>query len=368
MSAFSGVMSALLPALVALAYIDSATATTHASVRPGHPCARRIPGHFKGQHVYETAVRELTITKSVASATFLEVSSRSARDPLGAQSSCYMTWALNATKSKNVSFGVVNAWHGSSAVSMKQPSSMISLIDNVGKGDYQLAWAYYVRRYGLWNRVTKVIRDDPNAAARFADKSVDFVYITLSGEQHPKDLLEQWWPKLRQGGRMCGGDSSAPSVQKATAEFFSSSGSEVAVLPEIGSPVRPLPSSQWCAYKSSTSSMAVLTVKKKQKKAKEAFEPLERSSKHTSSMVPAAPTATTSFSTSGGAKKKKKAASLTSAPLPSATPDVSSSSLTRSGTKKKKKDATTPSTTSTPSPSAAAASAPHAKTKKTKVF
>ena len=130
-----------------------------------------------------------------------------------------MTWALNATKSKNVSFGVVNAWHGSSAVSMKQPSSMISLIDNVGKGDYQLAWAYYVRRYGLWNRVTKVIRDDPNAAARFADKSVDFVYITLSGEQHPKDLLEQWWPKLRQGGRMCGGDSSAPSVQKATAEL-----------------------------------------------------------------------------------------------------------------------------------------------------
>jgi predicted O-methyltransferase YrrM len=59
-----------------------------------------------------------------------------------------------------------------------------------------------------------------DAAARFSDLSLDFVYIDANHEyQHVKDDIAAWEPKVRVGGVVSGHDFHIPDVIRAVKEW-----------------------------------------------------------------------------------------------------------------------------------------------------
>jgi len=72
------------------------------------------------------------------------------------------------------------------------------------------------------------------AAKKFADKSVDLIFI--DGDHRFDEVrgdLIAWWPKVTRGGALCGDDWDWPDVSKAVKEFANCMGEEVLL---IGSP------------------------------------------------------------------------------------------------------------------------------------
>jgi predicted O-methyltransferase YrrM len=61
------------------------------------------------------------------------------------------------------------------------------------------------------------------AASRYADNSLDFVFIDAAHdlESVTKDIAA-WWPKVREGGLLAGHDIDQPGVESAVYNAFGS--------------------------------------------------------------------------------------------------------------------------------------------------
>jgi cephalosporin hydroxylase len=91
----------------------------------------------------------------------------------------------------------------------------------------------------------EIIQDySVNAARRFADGSVDFVYVDAGHKYDDVSSdLAAWWPKVRPGGVMAGDDrcfidpkTKEPSVRRAVEEFFAKHRQDIRI--EDGMPNR----------------------------------------------------------------------------------------------------------------------------------
>jgi predicted O-methyltransferase YrrM len=71
---------------------------------------------------------------------------------------------------------------------------------------------------------SQIIKDfSVSASARFADGSLDFVFIdALHTYEAVKSDIEAWFPKVRSQGVIMGHDISWPGIEQAVAEFGSS--------------------------------------------------------------------------------------------------------------------------------------------------
>jgi hypothetical protein len=102
-------------------------------------------------------------------------------------------------------------------------------------------------------RYVNVIREDSRAAAdRFADESVDFLYVDASHGYHGVlgDLVA-WYPKVKFGGIIAGDDwcfinAGLPDVRRAVLDFFGKAASHLTISPGSGPNERSL---QWSIVK-----------------------------------------------------------------------------------------------------------------------
>lgn len=96
--------------------------------------------------------------------------------------------------------------------------------------------AQFWTRFAASRRFT-LRQSSPNAALRFADASLDFVFIDANHTyEHVRDDIFAWWPKLRAGGIMAGHDygvyrdkTGEWGVARAVNEFAAATHREIAV-------------------------------------------------------------------------------------------------------------------------------------------
>jgi hypothetical protein len=90
------------------------------------------------------------------------------------------------------------------------------------------------KRLGKFGKRSEIIREKSlEAAGKFADESLDFVYIDANHSyQGCFEDISTWWPKLKSGGLIAGDDYINASingtdygVEKAVKEFFEKQGS-----------------------------------------------------------------------------------------------------------------------------------------------
>merc|ERR1719487_1987700 len=63
------------------------------------------------------------------------------------------------------------------------PSDHHAAVMKIGKGDYQLTWAHFVKKYGRWDKIASITRGsskDPSIVGRYWNSSVDFLYLDTS--------------------------------------------------------------------------------------------------------------------------------------------------------------------------------------------
>jgi len=214
-------------------------------------CMQEIPyGMFHGAQVYDAAVRDLSTSEGDSQAIFVELGAF-----LG-QSTCYMSWLL---ENSSATFDVIDFWGSAPPVPREvdkssphdmQPwedslSSWASdettrAVQKYGKGDWQLAWFYYMNKAANMDSIANVVRGSSKDAAvlsRYQDGSVTFLYLDTSHDNNTITELELWWPKIRPGGRMCGDDYEVNAVKEAVSEYFVDSNVDL---------LEPL---QWCVDK-----------------------------------------------------------------------------------------------------------------------
>ena len=224
-------------------------------------CTRNIPGWFKGQGVYNAAVAELG-RHSHDAPLFLEIGAY-----LG-QSACYMTHLLDSL-TLNVTFHIIDFWGSTprqtidgrdikaywpnrtlvdgmarheASIASWAPAIDTRAVMQFGKGDFQLAWAHFVKTFGKWDNIASIIRGsskDVNIVGRYIDNSVNFLYLDTTHDNTTITELELWWPKVKPGGRMCGDDYDKAPVSTSLDRYFSSA----------SLPVTNLPHKQWCVRK-----------------------------------------------------------------------------------------------------------------------
>lgn len=80
---------------------------------------------------------------------------------------------------------------------------------------------YNLEKAGVRDLVIDIKSDSAEAASRFEDKSLDFVFIDAdhSYESVKKDL-KSWLPKVRRGGMLCGHDFCCEGVKTAVNEVL----------------------------------------------------------------------------------------------------------------------------------------------------
>ena len=155
-----------------------------------------IEGWFDFDDIYELALRRCSTRKS---ARFVEVGAYKGR------STCFMAERL-AESGLDVAFDVVDSFAGD---------------DDVGHGDLWPEFAANLERAGLLSRLTAHRRLSVEAAADFADQSLDFVFIDA---RHTYDAASQdlaaWWPKVKPGGLIAGHEYvHSPGVRAAVDAF-----------------------------------------------------------------------------------------------------------------------------------------------------
>ncbi len=155
-----------------------------------------IEGWFDFDDIYELALRRCSARKS---ARFVEVGAYKGR------STCFMAERL-AESGLDVTFDVVDSFAGD---------------DDVGHGDLWPQFAANLTRAGLLSRLTAHRRLSVEAAADFADQSLDFVFIDARHTYvAASEDLAAWWPKVKPGGLLAGHEYvHSPGVRAAVDDF-----------------------------------------------------------------------------------------------------------------------------------------------------
>ena len=165
-----------------------------------------LPNMFRFQDVYDEAV-----AKAEDGARFVEVGCW-----LG-DSSSYMAKAIKDS-GKNIEFWCVDTWKGSEGVLWMQPFL------NAADGDMYPMWDKRMRNDGVRPWAIPFQQPSVEAATRFKDESLDFVFI--DGDHRYDEVradIAAWLPKLKPGGLLAGDDydqDSHPGVWRAVREKF----------------------------------------------------------------------------------------------------------------------------------------------------
>jgi predicted O-methyltransferase YrrM len=160
-----------------------------------------IEGWFDFDDIYELALRRSSHCKP---ARFVEIGAYKGR------SSCYLAERIAET-GKAVHFDVVDTFAGD---------------PDVGERDLWPEFSANLARAGVLSRVEVHRCTSLAAAPRFADGSLDFVFLDArhTFEEVRQDLAS-WWPKLRPGGLFAGHDYAHwPGVRAAVDAFVAERG------------------------------------------------------------------------------------------------------------------------------------------------
>lgn len=200
-------------------------ATLDDAGRAAHARCAEVPGWFKGQHVYEAAARRFG-----GHSLLLEIGAY-----LG-QSSCFMASLLlggsGPQRRAPARFHVIDIW---GPIEMYAWAFAEDLERMRRYGGAQQAWTRHMLDAGALpavETITHASSIDPRVAARYAERSVHFVYLDTSHrEESTTAELTLWWPKIAPGGWLCGDDfcsmhgaAREGHTARAVDSFFSAGG------------------------------------------------------------------------------------------------------------------------------------------------
>lgn len=161
-----------------------------------------IPGWFDFEDLYEEIVEQLP-----EGAKIVEVGCWLGR------SAAFLASKVAACD-KRVEIYCVDSWRGEGSYLYLEKT-------REERGDLLPAFRRNLRACGLLDRVETVRGDSAGSADRFADSSLDFVFIDASHDyESVKRDIEAWLPKLKQGGRLCGHDYPLGEVALAVDELL----------------------------------------------------------------------------------------------------------------------------------------------------
>jgi len=86
-----------------------------------------------------------------------------------------------------------------------QPGTVWQQKDSSAKADHDRNYKLAVDRFAGDDRVHIIKEFSTIAAQRFADETLDKVYIDADHTKAAEDIAA-WWPKIRNGGWLCGHD------------------------------------------------------------------------------------------------------------------------------------------------------------------
>jgi len=164
-----------------------------------------IPNHFSFADVYD-----LALERAHDGAVFVEVGSW-----FGA-SAAYMAGRILESNKKITLYAIDNFTAEGSQPSLRQRA-----ID-VG-GSFLHIFRENLDKCGVAHMVNPIVGDSTATAAKFADHSLDFVYIDACHDYDKvKQDVEAWLPKVKPGGTIAGHDydASHPGVIRAVGEIF----------------------------------------------------------------------------------------------------------------------------------------------------
>lgn len=164
---------------------------------------QEIPGWFDFAELYDEQVKA-----AADGAVFVEVGCWLGR------STAYLAQAI-AASGKDIALHAVDNFQGVTVGQGERPDPR-----HHGKPIEQ-AFRDNLTACGLSDRVRVIVSDSAEAAGRFADGSVDFVFIDAdhSYEAVKRDIAA-WRPKVKPGGVIAGHDRVRVGVGRAVVEAF----------------------------------------------------------------------------------------------------------------------------------------------------
>lgn len=174
------------------------------SVTPGDD-HQSIPGWFDFADLYRQQV-----LAARPDAHFVEVGGFLGR------SAVFMGQAIKES-GKRIWFDVVDTWRSEDLA----PHLPADSPDQLPSGlDLLMTFLGNVRRCGVTGYVHPVALDSISASARYAEGTLDFVFLDSDHRYAPTlRQLEAWWSKVRPGGRLAGHDYRMSGVRNAALEF-----------------------------------------------------------------------------------------------------------------------------------------------------
>jgi predicted O-methyltransferase YrrM len=164
-----------------------------------------IPGHFSFSDVYD-----MVVDRAVDGATFVEVGT------WFGTSAAYMGSKIKESR-KRIAFYAIDNFtaEGSGPVLLGEAAKL--------GGNFYSTFIENIRRCGVSDFVMPVASDSTEAASRFEDSSLDFVFIDACHTYEKVKMdIQAWLQKIKPGGILAGHDynESHPGVRKAVNELF----------------------------------------------------------------------------------------------------------------------------------------------------
>lgn len=171
-----------------------------------------IPGWFHGQKVFTDAV------KHFQDGLFVEIG------PYLGRSSCTMSKMIQQS-GKQIDFHVIDAWKDLAVARPTLPKEHVLLVEQHG-GTLQDAFLHYMTVTNSVPGISRVVHgddSDPNIVGQYQNNSVSFLYVdTDTTYESTMTALRNWWPKVKEGGRICGDSFENSAVQSAIRHYFQS--------------------------------------------------------------------------------------------------------------------------------------------------
>jgi hypothetical protein len=127
-----------------------------------------------------------------------------------------MAHLLLANPMLRLNFDVIDYWarldESAKDVAVSwMPTPQYAEAQRWGKGEMSMAWRYFMQKTGSWDAIRHVRHGssiDPAVAQRYANNSIDFIYLdTAHDAALTRAELAIWWPKVKEsGGWLCGDD------------------------------------------------------------------------------------------------------------------------------------------------------------------
>lgn len=162
-----------------------------------------LDGWFEFQRIYDDALDAVE-----GHQVFVEVGCWHGR------STAYMAEEIKRRMAP-VEFYAVDTWKGS------EENGLAELVRRHHGGDLFPRFLENMSRVGVYDYVRPLRMTSTEGATRFANGSVDFVFLDADHEyESVRADIAAWRPKLRKGGTLAGHDIDRPGVRRAVEEAF----------------------------------------------------------------------------------------------------------------------------------------------------